>query len=91
MGDRSKPDQYRIREARVQVANGYTLRVERMFCAERMVSFLFIRFFWPVDGGWRRTPQEAEHDAARDRMIRAPLSKPTPIFFDEDLDGKGDA
>ncbi|MFV1530631.1 hypothetical protein [Phaeobacter sp. JH209A] len=70
--------EYRVREARVEVCNGYRCWRERRFCAERRVSVLGLLFWWwpVIDFGWRKTEAQALEDAQRDAGLRAPLAKP---------------
>ena len=68
---------YRVREAVVDVCNGYTSHRERMFIAERRVGLFGLAFWCPVDdGGWRYTADEAMRDIERDAYLRAPLAEP---------------
>lgn len=72
---------YRVREARVEVCNGYRCWFERRFAAERRISlFGLISFWWPVtNGGWRTTACAAHADAEADMELRAPLAKPQTL------------
>lgn len=67
---------YRVREARIEVCNGYRCWHERRFVAERRVRFLgVLSWWWPViDCEWRTTAQEARTDAEKDSKLRAPLT-----------------
>lgn len=75
-------EQYRVREARVEVCNGYRCWHERRFIAERRVTiFGLLSWWWPVlDGEWRPTAHAARCDAERDAKLRAPLA--APEFFE---------
>lgn len=66
---------YRIRQARVEVCNGYRCWREKRFGAERRISaFGIFYFWWPVsDFGWRATREQAEFDAMQDANLREPL------------------
>jgi hypothetical protein len=70
--------EYRVREARVQVCNGYHCWRERRFVAERRISVLgLLSWWWPVwDFAWRRTEAQAVEDMHWDASMRAPLAKP---------------
>lgn len=72
---------YRIREARVEVCNGYRGWHERRFIAERHVTLLgILSWWWPVtDGRWRETRHEAKCDVERDIELHAPISPPEII------------
>jgi hypothetical protein len=69
---------YRVREAIVDVCNGYTCWRDRRFIAERRVTlFGLVSWWWPVtDGKWRETSHEARQDAESDARLRAPLAAP---------------
>lgn len=70
--------EYRVREARIEVCNGYQCWHERRFIAERRVSlFGVLSWWWPViDGDWRPMAHVARCDAERDAKLRAPLADP---------------
>jgi hypothetical protein len=69
---------YRVREARIEVCNGYTCWRERRFRAERKRSFLGLLHFWGSvdDGGWRRAVSEAQGDIDEDVKMRSALMAP---------------
>ena len=69
---------YRVREARVEVCDGFRSRHERRFLAERWVKmFGPIGFWWPVNGGeWRRIENDAIDDIHREIEFQGPLSSP---------------
>jgi hypothetical protein len=67
--------EYRIREARIEVCNGRHCWHERRFIAERRITFLGMKWWWPViDWGWRNTANEAQCDAEHDAYLRKPLT-----------------
>lgn len=69
----SESGSYRVREARVEVCNGYRCWYERRHMAERRVT-LFGRslWWWPVlNAEWRTTADEALADIDDDRRLRA--------------------
>lgn len=70
--------EYRVREARVEVCNGYRCWHERRFIAERRLTLLgIISWWWPViDCNWRKTAHESRIDAERDADLRKPLTAP---------------
>ena len=63
---------YRVREAQVEVCNGYRCWKERRFIAERrVVAFGLHLWWWPVPNAeWRVTVELAAGDAERDRCLR---------------------
>lgn len=67
------PQRYRVREARVEVCNGYRCWNERRFIAERRVFIFGLRlWWWPVlDAEWRKFIDQASADAERDYSLRA--------------------
>ena len=69
---------YRVREALVEVCNGYRCWHERKFIAERRITlFGALGWWWPVlDGDWRWSAEIARRDAIRDAHLRAPLGAP---------------
>lgn len=84
--------QYRIREAVVEVCNGFRGWHAVRFIAERKVMVLgLFGFWWPVlDGEWRRSEEEARRDADTDAKLRAPRAPAVayqPIGQVEDGDG----
>lgn len=66
---------YRIREADVEVCNGYRSYREHRFIAERRCSLFGLMAVWmPFAGSeWRRTEAEAINDIRRDVQMRRPL------------------
>lgn len=69
-------DEYRIRWAICTTRRGRT----RMCIAERKVRLFGIPLFWfPTDGDWRLTEDEARRDAAYDAELRRPLPKPISV------------
>lgn len=70
-------DYYRVREARVEVCNGYRCWRERRFIADRRVFVLWFSFWWPAESAlWRITASQAQADAECDADLRSPLSPP---------------
>jgi hypothetical protein len=72
---------YRIRQAVVEVCNGWQCWRDKRFIAERRIRFLgLIDIWWPVaDGAWRESAKAAKRDLEHDNWLRSPLSK--PIYF----------
>lgn len=67
---------YRIKWAIVEVCNGNRCRKEMRCIAERIVSFLWIKFYWPINGKWRSSEYEAKLDIDHHKeMLELPHDK----------------
>lgn len=77
--------EYRIREGVVEHCNGYRCWKQRMFIAERKVSFLGLwSFWWPcTNASWRTDGWQAEGDAVADARLRRPLTKPYLVRIED--------
>ena len=79
MSDRPR-QAYRIREAVVEVCNGFRCWKDRRFIAERRVSFLGITFWCSLPNArWDTRPDGCENDIRHHIALTQPLSE--PIYY----------
>lgn len=70
---------YRVRQARVEVCNGYHCWIERRWIAERRALLLWLfPIWWPV-GDCRASEGAARRDAVEDAVLRLPLDPPSSV------------
>ncbi|MBL4929354.1 hypothetical protein [Fuscibacter oryzae] len=75
--------EYRVKQARVEVCNGFTSHYENLWIAQRRVTLFGISlWWWPVlNARWSRTKAEARLDAVRDADMRAEDAQPETFFL----------
>tara|TARA_Y100000310_G_scaffold211266_1_gene212021 strand:- start:4162 stop:4386 length:225 start_codon:yes stop_codon:yes gene_type:complete len=65
--------EFRVREATVEVCNGYRCWHERRFIAERKIKTWLFSFWWLViDAEWRKTREDAVRDIIRHKNLCKP-------------------
>ncbi len=64
---------YRVREATVEVCNGFRCWKARLFLCERQISIGPFRWWWPALGAeWRNSKEIAMGDMYGDKRLREP-------------------
>ena len=75
--------EYRVKQCRVEVCNGFTSHFENMWIAQRRVTMFGLSlWWWPViNAHWCISKEEARMDAVADSEMRTRKSNPETFFL----------